>query len=306
MSGFQVQRQPWLLVDQTTSNLLSGTNAGILGLAFDTIANTGATPFWQTLAQTNQFTTPEMSFWLNRLLNVQNAQNEQFGGVFTLGGQNQTLYQGDVEFLPLVTNVGRQTYWLLTVSAITVNGRSVTLPSGNVAAIDTGTTLIGGPSDAVAAIFAQIPGSQPLGGNLVGFYGFPCDTTVQVNMAFGGKSWPINSDDMNLGQVSASSNICAGGVFDLTAGSSIGAGGGNPNWVVGATFLKNVYSVFRSQPAAIGFAELSNAAGGSSGTPSGGNGSSDNGSASGDAAASFKISCTVLLTAAISLLGCLF
>ena len=84
-------------------------------------------------------------------------------------------------------------------------------------------------------------------------------------MSFGGKSWPINPQDINLGSVSSSSNLCAGGIFDLTAGSSIGAGGGNPSWVVGAAFLKNVYSVFRYQPAGVGFAELSNAAGGSSG-----------------------------------------
>ena len=84
-------------------------------------------------------------------------------------------------------------------------------------------------------------------------------------MSFGGKSWPINSKDMNLGRVSSGSSICAGGIFDLNAGSNIGEGGGNPTWVVGATFLKNVYSVFRSQPAAIGFAELSTSAGGSSG-----------------------------------------
>ena len=70
---------------------------------------------------------------------------------------------------------------------------------------------------------------------------------------------------MNLGRVSTGSDICAGGIFDLTAGSSIGSGGGNPSWVVGATFLKNVYSVFRYQPSAVGFAELSNTAGGSSG-----------------------------------------
>jgi len=84
-------------------------------------------------------------------------------------------------------------------------------------------------------------------------------------MAFGGKAWPISSDDMNLGRVNTGSSICAGGIFDLNAGSNIGEGGGNPNWVVGATFLKNVYSVFRSEPAAIGFAELSSTAGGSSG-----------------------------------------
>jgi len=155
------------------------------------------------------------------------------------------------------------------------------LPSGNLAAIDTGSTLIGGPSAAVSAIYAQIPGSQPLTGNLAGFYGFrmfalvlvvsladlflACTTEVSLTFAFGGKSWPINPRDMNLGRVSTGSDICAGGIFDLTAGSNISTGGGNPNWIFGATFLKNVYSVFRYQPAAIGFAELSDAADGSSG-----------------------------------------
>ena len=172
------------------------------------------------------------------------------------------------------------------IAGITVNGQTVTLPSGNLAAIDTGTTLIGGPSAAVSAIYAQIPGSQQLPDNLAGFYGFrmflsllvnsdietlrygfslACDTTISVTIAFGGKSWPIDAQDMNLGRVSTTPDICAGSIFDLTAGTSIGEGGGNPNWVVGGTFLKNVYSVFRSQPAAIGFAQLSEAASRSSG-----------------------------------------
>ena len=116
MGGFQVQTQPWMLVNHTDLNLPSGTCAGIMGLAFDTIAETAATPFWQTLASGGQFATPEMSFWIARELNDTNAPEETFGGVFTLGGQNQTLYQGDVEFLPLITNVGRPTYWLLNLT----------------------------------------------------------------------------------------------------------------------------------------------------------------------------------------------
>ena len=116
MGGFQVQNQPWLLVDQTSASLIDGSNAGIMGLAFDTIAFTGAIPLWQNLAQGGQLLTPEMSFWFTRLLNDSSAQEEDFGGIFTLGGQNQTLFTGDIEFLPLVTNVGQQTYWLLTVS----------------------------------------------------------------------------------------------------------------------------------------------------------------------------------------------
>ncbi len=52
-------------------------------------------------------------------------------------------------------------------TALTVNGNSVTLDSGSgaYAAIDTGTTLVGGPQDAVSALYAQIEGSAPLTGN---------------------------------------------------------------------------------------------------------------------------------------------
>ena len=80
--------------------------------------------------------------------------------------------------------------------AVTVNGKSVTLPSGNVAAIDTGTTLIGGPSAAVSAIYAQIPGSQQLSGNLAGFYGFrmfvPVSATALRNIFFFQLAQPLS------------------------------------------------------------------------------------------------------------------
>ena len=116
MGGLKVERQPWLLVDQTTANILVGSGAGIMGLAFDTIANTKATPFWQTLATGNHLASPEMSFWFTRFIGDPDAQEEEFGGVFTLGGQNKTLYIGDVEFLPLVTDAGQETFWLLEIS----------------------------------------------------------------------------------------------------------------------------------------------------------------------------------------------
>ena len=53
-----------------------------------------------------------------------------------------------------------------------MQGTSVSLPSGSgsYAAIDTGTTLIGGPSEYVAEIFAQIPGSTAGTGNFESYY----------------------------------------------------------------------------------------------------------------------------------------
>ena len=62
---------------------------------------------------------------------------------------------------------------------------------------------------------------------------------------------------MNLGAVGTTSNgaqMCVGGIFDV--GSTVGSGAGAPAWIVGDTFLKNVYSVYRANPPSVGFAAL--------------------------------------------------
>ncbi|KAI0633532.1 aspartic peptidase domain-containing protein [Trametes polyzona] len=263
MAGFNVNPQNFLLVTDMTDGLLDGDVSGIMGLAFKALASTNAVPFWQSLANDGQFASPEISFWLARHIDDTNPPDEQPGGVMTLGGTNSSLFKGDIEFNTLV-NADAPTFWMLSMTGATVQGKSVNIPSGNAAlsAIDTGTTLVGGPSEAVEAIYAAIPGSRPVP-SMQGFFQFPCSTDVEVGFAFGGKTWPISTADMNLGRITAT--MCVGGIFDLTLGSDVSGGGGNPTWVVGDTFLKNVYSVFRADPPAVGFAELSDAAGGSSG-----------------------------------------
>lgn len=55
---------------------------------------------------------------------------------------------------------------------MTVQGNAITLPTGtdSYSAIDTGTTLVGGPTSSIQAIYAQIPGSAPATGNYEGYY----------------------------------------------------------------------------------------------------------------------------------------
>ena len=55
-----------------------------------------------------------------------------------------------------------------------MQSQSISVPTGSsaLAAIDTGTTLIGGPTQAVRDIWATIPGSEALGGNMEGFFSF--------------------------------------------------------------------------------------------------------------------------------------
>jgi len=80
-------------------------------------------------------------------------------------------------------------------------------------------------------------------------------------MSFGGTDWSISPLDINVGTVT--SGMCAGAIFD--AGVIYG-GGFNETWLVGDTFLKNVYSVFSADPPAVGFAQLASGLSSSTGT----------------------------------------
>jgi len=261
MGGFTVPSQTFLSVDAMTTGLVESPVSGLMGLAFESLASTQSTPFWQAITNNNLLSAPEMSFWLARDSDPTSASSLAPGGVFTLGGTNTSLFSGDIEFLDLAST---PSFWLLSLSSLTVNGKSLTLSTSKpLSAIDTGTTLIGGPSEDVLNLYGLIPGSVSLGNLNPGFFGFPCSTEVTVSMNFGGQSWSINPQDFNSGQVPNSRTLCQGAIFDLSQGSNNVGGGSNPDWVVGDTFLKNVYSVFRSSPASVGFAQLSTAAGGS-------------------------------------------
>ncbi len=116
MSGFTVNPQRFVVVQRMTDGLLDGDVSGILGLAFEALASTQATPFWQTLINNNQFNSPEISFFLERHLDDQNPPEEQEGGVMTLGGTNSSLFTGDIEFLPL-SETAPAKFWLLEMTS---------------------------------------------------------------------------------------------------------------------------------------------------------------------------------------------
>jgi cathepsin D len=193
-----------------------------------------------------------MAFFLTRYQNATSARTLEPGGSFTMGFTDSTLFTGDIEYVDIPSS--SVAYWTLPMTDLTVQGNSVSLPSGSssYAVIDTGTTLVGGPAAQIAALYAQIPGSTAGTGDYQGYYMYPCSTTVNVTLSFGGKHWPISNADFQMQQVSSSS--CVGSFFDVDTGGSA------PGWIVGDTFLKNVYSVFRYSPASVGFAALSEAA----------------------------------------------
>lgn len=91
-------------VDQVSDGLLTSPISGLMGLAFQTIAASGATPFWQNLVESGAWDSPVMSFQLTRYVlkapdgvvirrshlfrsyvDQPRAQSLEPGGTFTMG-----------------------------------------------------------------------------------------------------------------------------------------------------------------------------------------------------------------------------
>ncbi|KAG1899516.1 acid protease [Suillus fuscotomentosus] len=270
MAGFTISDQTFGVVTTTTANFLQNPVTGIFGLAWQSLAASGAMPFWQALASNGQWNQPLMAFQLTRFLNDSKAGELEPGGSFTMGYTNESLYTGTIDYQDIPN--GQASYWLQQITSIIVQGKSISLPSGSAsyAAIDTGTTLVAGPAASIAAIYAQIPGSQPGTGSWEGFYSYPCNTAIMVEISFGGPNWSISPGDFAFTSIGPTSDECYGAFYAIpTSGAS-----GTPSWILGDTFLvcsfsantllminaarqKNVYSVFRYDPPSVGFAALS-------------------------------------------------
>ncbi|KAG6375626.1 aspartic peptidase domain-containing protein [Boletus reticuloceps] len=266
-AGFTMSQQ-LLSVSLTTDGLLSTGLSGIIGLAFDPLSALQTTPFWQVLLNQNKLSSSVFSFYLARLIDA-DQMDQAPGGTFTLGGTNTSLYSGNIEFINMPSGT-TPAFWFQQVQTMTVQSKSISISnSDGLAAVDTGTTLIAAPSNVAKEIWSNVPGSTALGNQFQGMYAFPCNTNVSVSISFGGTHWAINPDDMNLGPISGSgkNQMCVGGIFDI--GNTVGSGQGVPSWIIGDTFLKNVYSVFQANPPAVGFAQLANGLSGSTDTPAG-------------------------------------
>lgn len=103
--GNKLLNLPSVNVDTIQGNILVADPqgaSGLMGLAFTDLAQTQATPFWLQLTNNNQFSSPEISFFLSRSSNP-NVQDVP-GGVFTLGGTNSSLFTGSIEFHDIPTN----------------------------------------------------------------------------------------------------------------------------------------------------------------------------------------------------------
>lgn len=204
---------------------------GLMGMGYQSISVFNAPPVFQTLVAQGQVASPVFSFKLS-----------SSGSELLLGGTNTDLYTGGFTYIPVKT----KGYWQIPIQTLSLGNTAVLRNVQSI--IDTGTTLIIAPTSQVRQFYSRIPGSKDASRTVgAGFYTFPCSAQPSVSLTYGGKPFTIDPALFNLGRVSSRSTDCVGAI--------VGTSGLN-FWVVGDTFLQNVYSTFDLGNNRVGFATL--------------------------------------------------
>lgn len=164
------------------------------------------------------------------------------GSELFLGGYNYDLFRGNLTY----TDVTQDGYWQVEMAGVAVNGSYAV---GNQSAIiDTGTTLIIGDTKSVRELYEQIPGAVDASAAVgAGFYAVPCNAIPVVSLSFGGRWFDISQQSFNLGPITNTSTYCVGAVISAQD---------QPFWILGDTFLSNVYTAFDVEGNRVGFADL--------------------------------------------------
>ncbi|KAJ7270919.1 acid protease [Mycena rebaudengoi] len=233
VAGIKATKQFFSPVTTLSASFADDPIDGILGLAFPAISNFGQNPFFNTANIAGTVDANQFGFYL-----------ASSGSELFLGGTNEDLYTGEVEFVAVDSSTG---FWQATGAKVKVG--STTAVSNFQTIIDSGTTLAYGPPAAVKKLYAKVPGSA-LFDSENGFYSFPCDSPPDISFNWGGSDWAITAANINLGTTEDGSSDCVGSIVaqDLGLGSDV--------WLLGDAFMKNVYTVFDFDQEAVGFAAL--------------------------------------------------
>jgi len=205
---------------------------GILGLAWPRISVNGVPTVFQLMVEQGLVDEPVFTFYLT---------SDGTDGEMDVGGIDTNHYTGDINYIPLLS----EDYWTCKLDSLTFSGSSTSLTSSHKAILDTGTSLLGGPSADVKAIAEQL-GAKPL--STTGEYTIACDKinslpTLEVNL--GGVPYALTGADYIIN----SGGTCLLGMVGLDVPAPAG-----PLWILGDVFIRKYFTVFDWGQKRLGFA----------------------------------------------------
>lgn len=214
------------LASKTSEDFAHFAFDGILGLSMSQGANEN---FLQTMSEARKLDKNVFCIALNRASDGTNTGEIKFGST------NPDKYTGDITYTPVSTQDGD---WAIPIDDIAYGGTKAKV-GGVKSYIDTGTSFIFGPEDMVKKLHSTVPGYESSDGMT---YTVPCDSTKPLTLTFSGVDFTISPKDW-ISPKDASGK-CTSNIYghEVVKGS----------WLLGDTFLKNVYTVFDKDQNRIG------------------------------------------------------
>ncbi|XP_053181165.1 pepsin A-like [Scomber japonicus] len=229
VGGLSVTKQVFG-VSQTEAPYMAYMKAdGILGLAFQSIASDNVVPVFYNMVSEGLLPQPMFSVYLSR--------NSEQGSEVVFGGVDYSHFTGQITWIPLTS----ATYWQIKMDSVTINGQTVACSGGCQAIIDTGTSLIVGPTSDISNMNSQVGASA----NQYGEATVNCQniqTMPDITFTLNGHAFTVPAS----AYVSQSSYGCRTG---------FGSEGTDQLWILGDVFIREYYTIFDTQVQSIGLAQ---------------------------------------------------
>lgn len=183
------------------------------------------------------------------------------GSMLSLGGPDSSYYVGEITYAPIAHDsklhkmIGGG-HWVISASDIKIGGNSTGIAPDMV--VDTGTSLLAGPSDHVATIIGKIVGDPMAGvmaemGIVLSFNCSQVDKLPAISFTFAGKDFELGPDFYVV------TSKGEHGKEDCSLGIQ-GLGEGAP-WILGDPFLRKYYTIWDAEQQRVGFATASESVG---------------------------------------------
>lgn len=238
-AGLDVQNQVFGEMTQFPGQDLWGTVPfdGILGLGYPAISMDSVTPVFDNIIAAHSLQSNVFSFYLS----TENDEDPSYGkSMLTIGGTDPRFYSGDFTWAP----VTQQSYWLINVDDIKLNGQSTGACKGIFSSkcatvVDTGTSVLTGPSSVINQLLPKINASADCS-NL--------DQLPNLSFSIAGKDFELTPQQyvIKLNAGDGQPTICQTGVQAL---DQLGL------WILGDPFLRAYYTAFDRDNNRVGFAK---------------------------------------------------
>ncbi|XP_042655970.1 cathepsin E isoform X1 [Tyto alba] len=237
---------------------------GILGLAYPSLAVDGVTPVFDNMMAQNLVELPMFSVYLST------NPESSLGGELLFGGFDPSRFTGTLNWVP----VTQQGYWQIQLDNIQLGGTVTFCVDGCQAIVDTGTSLITGPTKDIKELQSYIgatavdgevtarvgrggggqsPGTPTLPGGTsraaaplscpaVSQYVVECsnlNVMPDVTFTINGLPYTLGAQAYTLTEYSDGMAFCTSGFQGMDIAPPAG-----PLWILGDVFIRQFYSVF--------------------------------------------------------------